>query len=188
MTSASQERGTRPSASSRTCNSSTHKCTSKAQGEYLSRPWTTRSTTPSARTKRATRPTCWRTDLGMGDCIPRLSPLPAGHTLQQTRASSENSSCLDQELYQAWYGRCARGSAVEGSTFLGSGRAHLMPCIFTMPCVVDYKAQCSPGTCCLYSRADKCSLLTRQPRRAARGPRKCATYLLTWHVLPAQPS
>ena len=59
---------------------SMHKCTSKAQGEYLSMTFDDpiNRTISAHQTRYATD---LLEDLGMGNCIPRLSPLPAGHTL-----------------------------------------------------------------------------------------------------------
>jgi hypothetical protein len=76
---------------------STHKCTSKAQGEYLSMTFDdpVSHTISAHQTRYATD---LLKDLSMGNCIPRLSPLPAGHTL----LAADESELLAPEA-AAWY-------------------------------------------------------------------------------------
>lgn len=76
---------------------STHKCTSKAQGEYLSMTFDDAvNNTISAHQARYA--TDLLKDLSMGNCIPRLSPLPAGRTL----LAADESELLAPEA-SAWY-------------------------------------------------------------------------------------
>jgi hypothetical protein len=76
---------------------STHKCTSKTQGEYLSMTFDD-PLGGMIKAHRLRYSTDILNDLAMSNCIPRLSPLPGGRTLLE----ADESELLPQDA-AAWY-------------------------------------------------------------------------------------